>query len=736
VPHGVKDASTAPETIRRWWGARPDASVGIATGSTSGFDVLDVDGEEGEDALRDLERSNGELPETIEALTGGGGRHILFKHQPGLRNAVRFAPGLDVRTDGGYIVASPSVHDSGQAYEWEAAHDPDETTLAPWPAWLMDLIRPDVASGAEPPRARNDGGPILDGQRNAQLASLAGTMRKRSMTESEILAGLREVNARRCRPPLDEAEVARVARSISAYQPELSVDELLDEAGFGDLEPPVTGAGLEAALENLAARMAGVPAVRRAVIRETAMQRLKAAGVSSPAKTVDAALWVHPPEEGGEDNKQGKALSFKDPDPWTAHADGGELLDGLVALICKYVVLPLEAAQAVALWVLHTYTWREAADFTPRLGITGPAKRCGKSRLLEVLSCLVCRALMTANVTSAVLFRSIEAHGPTLLVDEGDTFLRDSEELRGVLNAGQRRGQAVMRAVGEDHEPRAFDVFAPVAIALIGALPDTIRDRAILVPMRRRTRVETVARLRWRAFGRECEPLRRQAARWAEDHAAALGDAEPALPTELDDRAQDGWEPLLAIADAAGGVWPDRARNAALVLSESRDEDEASASVRLLADIRTAFEDCGADRLPTAKLKAALLAMEDRPWKDWRQGREITPRKIAELLRPFGIVSRSVRMPDGKTPKGYLRADCEDAFARYLPSDTRHDATEAVRSRGSAEVNRNTHTPVAADGVRPAASNGACGGVADSEAVSPGARVPETPAPAFRLDGS
>ena len=607
VPHGVSDASTDPRTIRRWWAARPDASVGLAAGRVSGFDVLDVDGEEGEETLATLEREHGALPETVEALTGGGGRHLLFEHAEGLRNAVRFAPGLDVRTDGGYIVAPPSLHASGRAYCWEVTHEPTDAALASWPAWLSAMLASPKPK-ATAPGASSQGGTIRDGQRNAHLASLAGSMRKRGMTEGEILAGLREVNSKRCRPPLDDAEVVRIAQSISNYAPEASVDELLDSTGLKEGAQLDSGTALESVLAGLAEHVKEASPVRRAAIREEAIRRLKSGGVSSPAKAVDAALGP-PPRREVDDERQGKALDFEQPDPWTAEVDGADLLGALVETLQKYVVMPKAGAEATALWVLHTWTWREAADFTPRLGITGPAKRCGKSRLLEVVSGIAYRPLMTANVSPAALFRSVERHAPTLLVDEGDTFLRESEDLRGLLNAGQRRGGAVIRTVGEDHEPRSFNVFAPVAIALIGDLPDTVRDRAILVPMRRKTKAEGVARLRLTPFHRECDPLRRMAARWAQDHAQMLREAEPALPEALDDRAQDGWEPLFAIADSAGGAWPERARAAALTLSESREAEDSSIGVRLLADMRTVFEDTGADRTPSAKLVEVLVAI-------------------------------------------------------------------------------------------------------------------------------
>jgi len=259
------------------------------------------------------------------------------------------------------------------------------------------------------------------------------------------------------------------------------------------------------------------------------------------------------------------------------------------------------------------------------------------------------------------------------------------------------------------------------AIALIGELPDTVRDRAIIIPMRRKTKAEEVARLRWRPFLRECLPLRQQAARWALDHVESLGTAEPALPDVLDDRAQDGWEPLFAVADAVGGEWPDRARNVAVRLSGSREADEDSMGVRLLADMRSVFEKRGVDRIPSAKLIDALSGREDRPWSDWRHGRPISARTVADLLRPFGIVPRTIRMPDKSTPKGYRLADCRDAFSRYLSVSSRNTATATESQPSSGDGIRNNGRPVA-DGepaLRP--GNGFGGGVAAGEGQTPAA---------------
>lgn len=214
--HGLKDATIDAERIRNWWSLWPDAGVAIVTGADSALLVLDVDGDAGADSLHELEREHGELPATIEVLTGGGGRHVYFRH-PGreVRNtAGNLGDGLDIRGDGGYVVAPPSSHLSGRRYEWSVDGYPDDVELAPAPAWLLkDATR--RRNGAAP----KVGPSIPEGKRDATLASLAGTMRRRGMDEAAIAAALKVENAGRCKPPLSGREVERIAASIARYEP-------------------------------------------------------------------------------------------------------------------------------------------------------------------------------------------------------------------------------------------------------------------------------------------------------------------------------------------------------------------------------------------------------------------------------------------------------------------------------------------------------------------------------------
>jgi len=224
VAHGVKAATCDLDQIMTWWTVEPNADIGIATGRQSGLVVLDVDPRHGGDeSLLELEAIHGKLPPTLEVLTGGGGRHLYFKYPAGVQHvkcsAGQLGPGLDIRADGGYIVAPPSIHpDTGRPYEWEASSDPMKDEPAEMPDWLLNLLT------VSRPQASNNGHKPADdiipqGQRNTTLTSEAGKMRRAGLDEQAILAALRAINQAKCQPPLDDAEVQRIAASVCRYQP-------------------------------------------------------------------------------------------------------------------------------------------------------------------------------------------------------------------------------------------------------------------------------------------------------------------------------------------------------------------------------------------------------------------------------------------------------------------------------------------------------------------------------------
>lgn len=364
-------------------------------------------------------------------------------------------------------------------------------------------------------------------------------------------------------------------------------------------------------------------------------------------------------------NAESNSLNLAEPEPWPEPVDGDDLLDRIEAAILRYMVIEPHSIAAVALWVLHAHAF-DAAHVSPRLAITSPTMRCGKTTLLTVLERLCPRSLQTANITPAAVFRTVDAARPTLLIDEADTFMKGNEELRGILNSSHVRASAcVVRLVGDKYEPKRFSTWCPMAIARIGKLPPTLADRSIPVALQRAMPGEKAERLRLDRLG-HLDELARMAARWAADNLARLANADPDVPDALHDRAQDNWRPLIAIAEEAGGDWPDRARRAALALS-GRQQIDDEVKTQLLADLKRLFDEQDAEKLFSQDICAALAEIEDRPWPEWRQGKPITSPQLARLLKPFKITSSTIRV-DGKTAKGYKLAAFEDTFARWLPS--------------------------------------------------------------------
>jgi Protein of unknown function (DUF3631) len=343
------------------------------------------------------------------------------------------------------------------------------------------------------------------------------------------------------------------------------------------------------------------------------------------------------------------------------------LLNDLQRFIRRFVVTSDPQADAVTLWTAHTHAI-EAADATPYLAVTSAEKRSGKTRLREVLELLVHVALPAANISDAALFRAIEKLTPTLLLDEADAVFkaREREDLRGMLNAGYRRGAVAYRMGGANKTTlEDFPVFCAKAFFGIGDfLPDTLVDRSIPIRLQRRTSDEPVERFRRRDAEAEGLTLRDRLADWLEPQVDELQRARPQLPEELDDRASDSWEPLFAIADLAGGDWPERARRAALTLFNPDQREDDSMTARLLADIYSVFESNGDERLKTTDLIDELCEIEESPWGDWH-GKPISAHGLSKLLRSHRIKTMPV-WTEGKTVRGYKAEQFDEAWFRVL----------------------------------------------------------------------
>jgi Protein of unknown function (DUF3631) len=346
------------------------------------------------------------------------------------------------------------------------------------------------------------------------------------------------------------------------------------------------------------------------------------------------------------------------------------------------VVCSEAAHVASVLWIAHTHAF-DAAEYTPRVWVTSPEAGSGKTRRLEVFKLLVPRPLLVVETSVAALFRMVRLHKPTLLFDETDALFgakaNDREDLRALLNAGFERGAEVPRCVGDGANMKVemHPVFAPVALAGLGRLPHTLETRSIVNRMKPRTADEKVERLRKRHVKPEADQLRARWAAWAKEHTEKLKNAEPHLPDELSDRAQDIWEPLLAIAELAGEEWAERARKAAVELHKSREDDELSIGRHLLSDIRDVFDEPERElpyddehgaAIASGALATALADIEGSPWAEWtRDNKPISANRVARMLKPFDIRPDQHKVA-GKNLRGYLRDDFEDAWRRHLPN--------------------------------------------------------------------
>ncbi len=345
----------------------------------------------------------------------------------------------------------------------------------------------------------------------------------------------------------------------------------------------------------------------------------------------------------------------RDIEPCPDPVDGAQLLDDLARLVRRHVVLPNAAAETLALWVLHTYAF-ELRDVSAYLGIESPEKRCGKTTLLGVLSELVSRPVIAANISSPAFFRVIEELRPTLLIDEADTLLRGNDELRGILNAGYSRKTAfVVRVASQSAEGRdssnapasrdsetaprlvRFSCWCPKAIAAIGRLPETLADRCIVIRMQRKSAEEVCERLR----DLEAAELRRRCARFVRDHAARIAAIRPQAPPELNDRAADIIEELNRYAD--------------------------------------------------------------RPWHELTRSRPLDGRILARLLSPYGIGPRSLRIGELRG-KGYRRADFTDAFQRYIPRSELEDLEDENHNHAVLEARKKAEAEAQALAAAQAAS--------------------------------
>ncbi len=359
----------------------------------------------------------------------------------------------------------------------------------------------------------------------------------------------------------------------------------------------------------------------------------------------------------------GETGLVKATEPWPDPVVGEDLLLAICQRVSQHVHLQDRIALvSIALWVVFTYLL-DKVEFNPRLLITSPTKRCGKTTLLGVLAEMVDKALPSSNVSTAALYRVIDLYHPTLLIDEADTFLENRGEMVGIINAGHSRSAScIIRCAGDDHQPKPFSCWSPLVIAMNGRPPDTIVDRSMVIRMTRKAANQKL--LSMDATSREAmRELGRKAARWAQDNASAVAQRVPVLPSALNSRAGNSWEPLLAIAEVIGGGWPQVARQAAVDLAAAAGEDEDE-SVMLLRDLKHLFDVTSSKAIASKAICDQLNSLEDRPWGTAR-GRGLTQHDLAKRLKPFGVSSGNVRIGT-KVNKGYRSDDFQGLWERFL----------------------------------------------------------------------
>jgi hypothetical protein len=483
-------------------------------------------------------------------------------------------------------------------------------------------------------------------------------------------------------------ELDKLIAAAPDYQPQAGEQASQESSAAG-------GAGIDDAAEiEKLARLAPLDYERA---RKDAGKRL---GISR-LSLLDGLVKAKRTELGldGGDAGQGRPIEFAEVEPSPEPVNGAELLDDLARTFRNHVVMPDHARDACALWAVHTYLIRLFA-VSPKLSINSPVKGCGKSTLLEVLNYLVYRALLTGSISPAALFRVIESHHPTLLIDEVDTFVGDDLDLKGMLNQSHRHDGHVTRTVGESFEPRRFGVYAATALAGIGRLADTLADRSLPIDLQRRLPGEEIKQLRVGRTG-HLDELRRRISRWVADNGERIAACEPVMPPTIVNRQADNWFALFAVADVAGGDWPGRARSAALKMTAA--SDEGSRLELLLGDIRGIFAERKVEQISSEALVERLVAIEGRPWAEFgRNDKPLTTNQLARLLRDTGrsgvaperititVWDERAEQHVEKQVRGYLLARFQDAFARYLPPEG--DAQPSNRQKrdemGTSEISQ------------------------------------------------
>lgn len=378
--------------------------------------------------------------------------------------------------------------------------------------------------------------------------------------------------------------------------------------------------------------------------------------------------------------------------PWSQAVDGVEIANTIKQFTNEHIVMSEESKIAITLWILGTYIFNEFRIF-PKLLITSPEKRCGKTTLMEILNAFCHRGLSSSNTSAAAIFRAVDLWQPTLLIDEADTFLKQNEELRGIINSGHNKsGAYIMRVEGDakNRTPKRFSTWSPMVIAMIKTPQDTILDRSIVVQLKRKTFFEKTKKLPANIFA-TFEVLRRKIQKWANDRSLLVQKLEIEAPNYGNDRAQDNWQPLFVVAKLLNSEWLDKVSMAYKKLTDIPEEE--SISVLLLQDIKSIFFDVDKTKIHSKELLERLNSLEEQPWCEFQHGKPLSAKTLARLLKPFHIKSKQIWI-DSSNRNGYEWEDFEDAFNRYLITPAIQNS-KTLEPSNSAPLEANEHSSTA-----------------------------------------
>jgi putative DNA primase/helicase len=429
--------------------------------------------------------------------------------------------------------------------------------------------------------------------------------------------------------------------------------------------PPANGEPVEPDIPQNAddktiTRLAALSPIEYDRIRKDEAKKLNCRESTLDSVVHAKQLLMRPQPDG--DNLQGTAVKLADVEPWPEPVNGAEILNAIAKRFETYVVLPEGAADMSALWCGHTHMYKRF-PISPRLHISAPTEECGKTTVRNCVSLFCARTVCTENMTTAVMFRLVTGHSPTILADECDKWLFINEELLGLVQSGHGKGGTIMRCEGDSNDLRQFDCYAPFALAAIGKLPSQLHSRSIRLRLERARKEEIKQRSVFDFEHVEYETeLNRKLARWILGNRERIASCNPKLPEHLFNRIADNWRPLFKIAQIAGVDWPQRCACALAKLTTGEDERE-NLRVMLLVDIREVFK---TERIFSKDLVEKLAELKERPWPEICRGKPITAQWLARNLAAFGIHSGNIRIGEEQA-KGYERVQFDDVFARYVP---------------------------------------------------------------------